>query len=100
MLLAKQKIWHSQIRECESLQETVGSLKQQLADALELRNLRPISNHSQHCSVTKGYHDEPYLEKETATINNSNEKILLQQQVYFFFLVESTLSGAIIVWTG
>ncbi|XP_014513616.1 kinesin-like protein KIN-7K, chloroplastic isoform X1 [Vigna radiata var. radiata] len=71
---------NQKIRECESLQETVGSLKQQLADALELRNLRPISNHSQHCSVTKGYHDEPYLEKETATINNSNEKILLQQQ--------------------
>ncbi|XP_052730561.1 kinesin-like protein KIN-7K, chloroplastic isoform X1 [Vigna angularis] len=71
---------NQKIRECESLQETVGSLKQQLADALELRNLRPISNQSQHCSVTKGYHDEPYLEKETATINNSNEKILLQRQ--------------------
>jgi len=99
VLLAKQKIWHSQIRECESLQETVGSLKQQLADALELRNLRPISNHSQHFSVTKGYL-EPYLEKETATITSSNEKILLQQQVYIYFLVGSTLSGAIIVWTG
>ncbi|BAT96470.1 hypothetical protein VIGAN_08341800 [Vigna angularis var. angularis] len=71
---------NQKIRECESLQETVGSLKQQLADALELRNLRHISNQSQHCSVTKGYHDEPYLEKETATINNSNEKILLQRQ--------------------
>ncbi|XP_047147019.1 kinesin-like protein KIN-7L, chloroplastic isoform X1 [Vigna umbellata] len=71
---------NQKIRECESLEETVGSLKQQLADALELRNLRPISNQSQHCSVTKGYHDEPYLEKETATINNSNEKILLQRQ--------------------
>ncbi|XP_027935876.1 kinesin-like protein KIN-7K, chloroplastic isoform X2 [Vigna unguiculata] len=70
---------NQKIRECESLQETVGSLKQQLADALELRNLRPISNHSQHFSVTKGYL-EPYLEKETATITSSNEKILLQQQ--------------------
>lgn len=93
MLLAKQKIWHCQIRECESLQETVCSLKQQLADALELSNLRPILDHSQHFSVTKDYHDESYLEKESAMMTNSDEKILLQQQVYFFFLVGSTLSG-------
>ncbi|KAK7355088.1 hypothetical protein VNO80_14333 [Phaseolus coccineus] len=68
---------NQKIRECESLQETVGSLKQH---ALELRNSRPIFNHSQHFSVTKDYHDESYLEKETAMMTNSDEKILLQQQ--------------------
>ncbi|XP_068494225.1 kinesin-like protein KIN-7K, chloroplastic isoform X3 [Phaseolus vulgaris] len=71
---------HQKIRECESLQETVCSLKQQLADALELSNLRPILDHSQHFSVTKDYHDESYLEKESAMMTNSDEKILLQQQ--------------------
>jgi len=60
---------------------------------MELRNSRPIFNHSQSSSVAKDYHDEPYLEKETAMITNSDVKNLLQQQVYFFFLVGSTLSG-------
>ncbi|KAL5124115.1 Kinesin-like protein KIN-7D, chloroplastic [Glycine soja] len=68
-------IWHSQIHECESLQETIGSLKQQLADALELRNFSP-----HHFSVTKDYHGEPHLDKESAMITNTNEKILLQEQ--------------------
>lgn len=35
------------IRECEGLQETVASLKQQLSDALELTAIRPIVGHSQ-----------------------------------------------------
>ncbi|KAI8562040.1 hypothetical protein RHMOL_Rhmol03G0004100 [Rhododendron molle] len=35
------------IRECEGLQETVASLKQQLSDALELTTIRPIVGHSQ-----------------------------------------------------
>ncbi|KAH1262086.1 Kinesin-like protein KIN-7D, chloroplastic [Glycine max] len=68
-------IWHSQIHECESLQETIGSLKQQLAGALELRNFSP-----HHFSVTKDYHGEPHLDKESAMITNTNEKILLQEQ--------------------
>ncbi|KAG4388119.1 hypothetical protein GLYMA_09G108000v4 [Glycine max] len=63
------------IHECESLQETIGSLKHQLADALELRNLSP-----QPFSVTKDYHGEPHHDKESAMITNTNEKILLQEQ--------------------
>ncbi|XP_058204815.1 kinesin-like protein KIN-7K, chloroplastic [Rhododendron vialii] len=35
------------IQECEGLQETVASLKQQLSDALELTTIRPIVGHSQ-----------------------------------------------------
>ncbi|KAG5133491.1 hypothetical protein JHK82_024679 [Glycine max] len=65
----------SLIHECESLQETIGSLKHQLADALELRNLSP-----QPFSVTKDYHGEPHHDKESAMITNTNEKILLQEQ--------------------
>ncbi|RZC25396.1 kinesin-like protein KIN-7K, chloroplastic isoform X1 [Glycine soja] len=66
---------NQKIHECESLQETIGSLKQQLADALELRNFSP-----HHFSVTKDYHGEPHLDKESAMITNTNEKILLQEQ--------------------
>ncbi|KAF7147212.1 hypothetical protein RHSIM_Rhsim03G0003500 [Rhododendron simsii] len=35
------------IQECEGLQETVASLKQQLSDALELTTIKPIVGHSQ-----------------------------------------------------
>ncbi|KAH1262089.1 Kinesin-like protein KIN-7D, chloroplastic [Glycine max] len=66
---------NQKIHECESLQETIGSLKQQLAGALELRNFSP-----HHFSVTKDYHGEPHLDKESAMITNTNEKILLQEQ--------------------
>lgn len=81
LLLVKRVLWHSQIHECESLQETIGSLKHQLADALELRNLSP-----QPFSVTKDYHGEPHLDKESAMITNTNEKILLQEQVFYLFI--------------
>ncbi|XP_027353214.1 kinesin-like protein KIN-7K, chloroplastic [Abrus precatorius] len=68
------------IRECENQQETISSLKQQLADALELINLSPVVNRS-HFSVTKDYHGEPHLDKGNVTINNTNEGIHLQAQV-------------------
>ncbi|TKY53239.1 Kinesin-related protein 11 [Spatholobus suberectus] len=71
---------NQKIHECESLQETIDSLKQQLADALEVRNLRPVFNHSPHFSVTKDYHGEPLLDEESAMITNTNGKIHLQEQ--------------------
>ncbi|KAI4300663.1 hypothetical protein L6164_034014 [Bauhinia variegata] len=66
------------ISECESLQETVASLKQQLADALELRNFSPVVNHSQHDSVCKQYHGELHPGTETVMMNNPNEGFLLK----------------------
>ncbi|KAK7378282.1 hypothetical protein VNO80_03721 [Phaseolus coccineus] len=70
---------NQKICECESQQETIASLKQQLADALELRNFSPVVNHSQNFSVTKDYRGEIYLDKGNM-INNSNEGIHLQAQ--------------------
>ncbi|KAL2326901.1 hypothetical protein Fmac_020328 [Flemingia macrophylla] len=67
MTRLNEKSFELEIHECENLQETIGSLKQQLADALEFGNLRPVSNHS-------------HLDGERAMITNTNEKILLQVQ--------------------
>jgi len=80
-----------QICECESLQETVASLKQQLTDALELRNFSPVANHSQHFPVTKDYHGELYLDK--GNMDSTNEGIPLKAQVYFFTLWPSSLGA-------
>ncbi|ESW34346.1 hypothetical protein PHAVU_001G144600 [Phaseolus vulgaris] len=70
---------NQKICECESQQETIASLKQQLADALEMRNFSPVVNHSQNFSVTKDYRGEIHLDKGNM-INNSNEGIHLQAQ--------------------
>ncbi|XP_057450431.1 kinesin-like protein KIN-7K, chloroplastic isoform X2 [Lotus japonicus] len=70
---------NQKICEFESLQETVASFKQQLADALELRNFNPVDNHLQHSSVTNNYHGELHLDK--GNISNANEGILLQSQI-------------------
>lgn len=69
---------NQKICECESLQETVASLKQQLTDALELRNFSPVANHSQHFPVTKDYHGELYLDK--GNMDSTNEGIPLKAQ--------------------
>lgn len=37
-----------QSHECEGLQETVASLKQQLSEALESRNVSPVIGHELH----------------------------------------------------
>ncbi|QCD97544.1 centromeric protein E [Vigna unguiculata] len=70
---------NQKICECESQQETIASLKQQLADA-ELRNSIPVVNRSLDFSVTKDYHGEIHLDKGNKMINNSNEGIHLQVQ--------------------
>ncbi|KAL9331708.1 hypothetical protein ACSQ67_001318 [Phaseolus vulgaris] len=70
---------NQKICECESQQETIASLKQQLADALEMRNFSPVVNHSQNFSVTKDYCGEIHLDKGNM-VNNSNEGIHLQAQ--------------------
>ncbi|MCI32304.1 kinesin-related protein 4-like [Trifolium medium] len=60
------------------MQETVASLKQQLADAIELGNISPAANHSQHFPGTKDSHGELHLDK--GNMNSTNEGILLQAQ--------------------
>ncbi|KAG5055222.1 hypothetical protein JHK85_007732 [Glycine max] len=72
---------NQKICECESQQETIASLKQQLADALDLRNFSHVVNHSQNFSGTKDYCGELHLDKGNVTINNSNEGIQLQAQI-------------------
>ncbi|KAE9593911.1 hypothetical protein Lal_00016921 [Lupinus albus] len=70
---------NQKVCECESLQETIASLKQQLADALELKYCSHVVNHSQPFSLTKDYSGELYLDKGNA--NFTNEGTLLQAQI-------------------
>ncbi|KAK7336673.1 hypothetical protein VNO77_17219 [Canavalia gladiata] len=72
---------NQKICECESQQETIASLKQQLADALELRNFSPLVNHSQHFSITKDNHVELHHDKGNVMTNDTNEGIHLQGQI-------------------
>ncbi|CAJ1907718.1 unnamed protein product [Sphenostylis stenocarpa] len=72
---------NQKICECESQQETIASLKQQLADASELRSFSPVVNHSQNLSVTKDYPGEIHLDKGNLMNNYSNERIHLQAQI-------------------
>ncbi|KAF7818930.1 kinesin-like protein KIN-7K, chloroplastic isoform X1 [Senna tora] len=71
---------NQKICECENLQETITSLKQQLADALEFKNLGPV-DHSQQSSVTKEHQGEHHLDKENVMMSNSSEGFLLQAQI-------------------
>ncbi|XP_054809038.1 kinesin-like protein KIN-7K, chloroplastic [Prosopis cineraria] len=71
---------NQKIRECEGLQETIASLKQQLADALELKSFGPV-DHSQHFSITKEHHGERHLYEENVMMSQSNEGFLLQAQI-------------------
>ncbi|KAI4348804.1 hypothetical protein L6164_009481 [Bauhinia variegata] len=69
---------NQKINECESLQETVASLKQQLADALESRSFIPVDHHSRHFSVSKDYDGEVHPDTESVMINHPNEGFLLK----------------------
>lgn len=40
-----------QTHECEGLQETVASLKQQLSEALESKNVDPVIGHELHTEI-------------------------------------------------
>lgn len=64
--------------ECKGLQETVASLKQQLSEALESRNLSPMVSSQ---TDSKKLHEELCTEKEHAVVNDTNEIFLLQKQV-------------------
>ncbi|KDP34477.1 hypothetical protein JCGZ_12760 [Jatropha curcas] len=68
---------NQKICECEGLQETVASLKQQLSDALELRNSSPLPSYLQQFSELKSLQ----AEKEIAATKDRNEDLLQQAQV-------------------
>ncbi|XVF07408.1 hypothetical protein REPUB_Repub06bG0136200 [Reevesia pubescens] len=65
------------ICECEGLQETVTSLKQQLSDALESQNVSPITSYSQRFAEIDGLK----MDKEVAARKDSSEDLLIKAQV-------------------
>lgn len=78
-----------QINECEGLQETVSSLKQQLSEALEFRNFNPVTGNSKRYFETHSIQGELPREKENRLSKDTNEGSLLQAQVFFFSPVMS-----------
>lgn len=64
------------------MQETIGSLKQQLNDALELRNFSPFASYSQRFAEAKSLNGEHQIDKEIALLKDTNEDSRLQVQVY------------------
>ncbi|GFY99842.1 P-loop containing nucleoside triphosphate hydrolases superfamily protein [Actinidia rufa] len=71
---------NQKICECEGLQETIASLKQQLSDAMELRNFSPIVGHSQHYLEAKNSQGELSMGKESIVLKDSNDGLLLHAQ--------------------
>lgn len=71
---------NQKICECEGLQETIGSLKQQLNDALELRNFSPLASYSQRFAEAKSLNGEHQIDKEIALLKDTNEDSRLQVQ--------------------
>ncbi|KAH9737629.1 kinesin-like protein KIN-7K [Citrus sinensis] len=71
---------NEKICECEGLQETIGFLKQQLNDALELRNFSPLASYSQRFAEAKSLNGEHQIDKEIALLKDINEDSRLQVQ--------------------
>ncbi|XP_024012242.1 kinesin-like protein KIN-7L, chloroplastic [Eutrema salsugineum] len=55
-------------RVCESLQEEVANLKQQLSDALELGDIRSVTSHMQQYSETPNKHEEKVIQAQAFEI--------------------------------
>lgn len=70
---------NQKICECEGLQETIASLKQQLSDALELKISSPIIEHSQRYLVAQSINGD-CMGNESKVLRDSNERLLLQAQ--------------------
>ncbi|KAF5938205.1 hypothetical protein HYC85_025711 [Camellia sinensis] len=70
---------NQKICECEGLQETIASLKQQLSDALELKNSNPIIEHSQRYLEAQIINGD-CMANESKVLRDSNERLLLQAQ--------------------
>ena len=72
-----------QIGECEELQETITSLKQQLSEAQEHS---PLSIPSRNQLETKTLHQELLNAKEGSALKYAKQTFLLQAQVTIVFL--------------
>ncbi|XVE96146.1 hypothetical protein REPUB_Repub02eG0196300 [Reevesia pubescens] len=68
---------NQKICECEGLQETVASLKQQLSDALESQNVSPIATYAQRFAEMNGLQ----MDKEVEALKDSSEDLLIKEQV-------------------
>ncbi|XP_022882610.1 kinesin-like protein KIN-7K, chloroplastic isoform X1 [Olea europaea var. sylvestris] len=71
---------NQKILECDELQETINTLRQQLSDALQQRNCTPLSSHSQLFLETKGLQVELRMGKKNEVLKDGNETLLLQAQ--------------------
>ncbi|XP_031261902.1 kinesin-like protein KIN-7K, chloroplastic isoform X2 [Pistacia vera] len=70
---------NQKICDCEGLQETIYSLKQQLNDALELRNFSPVASYSQR--FTESFQEEQaQIDKDIAVLKDTNEDLLSRAQ--------------------
>lgn len=67
-------------RECEGLQETITSLRQQHSDGLDLRKFSPSVSYSQRFAGVKSSLGELGLEKEDNLFTDKNEGSLVQRQ--------------------
>ncbi|KAH7554253.1 hypothetical protein JRO89_XS12G0145500 [Xanthoceras sorbifolium] len=72
---------NQKICECEGLQEMVASLKQQISDALELRNLSPVASYSQRFTEMKSVHSENRMDKEIPVLHDTKDDLLYKAQV-------------------
>uniref|UniRef100_A0A2P2LDK2 Kinesin-like protein n=1 Tax=Rhizophora mucronata TaxID=61149 RepID=A0A2P2LDK2_RHIMU len=74
---------NQKISECEGSQETIISLKQQLADALEAHNHSPLASYSLQFSELKKSNAQHHVDKEIEVPKNKKENLPLQEQVCF-----------------
>ncbi|KAL5806268.1 hypothetical protein ACOSQ4_029001 [Xanthoceras sorbifolium] len=72
---------NQKICECEGLQEMVASLKQQISDALELRNLSPVASYSQRFTEMKSVHSENRMDKEIPVLHDTKDDLLYKAQI-------------------
>ncbi|XP_050227207.1 kinesin-like protein KIN-7K, chloroplastic isoform X2 [Mercurialis annua] len=75
-----QEQFNQKICECEALQETIVSLRQQLSEAQESRNSSSLPSYSQRLADLKSLHSQNQVDKEIAAIKDRNEDLLRQAQ--------------------
>ncbi|KAK6149246.1 hypothetical protein DH2020_016771 [Rehmannia glutinosa] len=71
---------NQKVLECEELQETIVSLRQQLHSAVEHRSFTPLTRNLQGFSETRSLHMESQIGKENSIEKDSNDMMLRQAQ--------------------
>ncbi|PIN07172.1 Kinesin-like protein [Handroanthus impetiginosus] len=71
---------NKKILECEELQDTIVSLRQQLSDAVDRGSFSPLTSHLQDFSESRSLHMEFQIGKEKSMLRDSNDILLLQAQ--------------------